>query len=51
MDKPIILDGTADIDSCDEIEKGCWWYLPLSMGLIVFAYALGFVTAIWSIQP
>lgn len=35
---------------CDKIEKGCWWYLPVSIGFVVLAYAVGFVSAIWLIQ-
>lgn len=43
----IPLDGTAETESCDcdKIERGCWWYLPISIGAIVLAYAIGFVSA------
>lgn len=46
-------DGTANTEycDCDNIEAGCWWYLPISVGLVVFGYALGWVSAIWSIYP
>lgn len=43
------LEGTANTEfcDCDKIERSCWWYLPISMGLIVLAYAVGFVSAVW----
>lgn len=41
------LDGTADTEycDCDKVEKGCWWYLPASIGITVLAFAVGFVMA------
>ena len=45
-----MLDGTADTEycDCDKIEKDCWWYLPVSLGSVVLAYALGWISAVLS---
>lgn len=46
------LDGTANTEfcDCDKMEKKCWWYLPVVLGLIVLAYGLGWVSAAWLIN-
>jgi len=51
--KSLPLDGTADTEycDCDKVERDCWWYLPVSIGFVVLAYAIGWVCAIWSITP
>lgn len=35
-----------EYDEVNTIEKGCWWYLPVSFGLIVLAFALGFISGV-----
>ena len=39
------LEGTANTEfcDCDKIERGCWWYLPASLGLIVLAFTVGYL--------
>lgn len=45
------LEGTANTEfcDCDKIERKCWWYLPVAVGIVVLAYGLGWVSAAWSI--
>lgn len=42
------LEGTANTEycDCDKVENGCWFYLPVSVGMIVLAFAIGFIVGV-----
>jgi len=42
------LEGTANTEycDCDKVERGCWWYLPASLVMIVLAFGIGYLIGV-----